>query len=119
MARPSSTVVPTPARVAFSSELVDAIIDQIHLDLVYVDSDQYKVDELSRKRALDAYSLVSKSWLSRSRYHLFHSIDLCRGSVMESLALVTLLHAPLSTIASYVRKLHLEEALGRYKDIFS
>jgi hypothetical protein len=65
MPRPSSTVAPTPARVAFPSELVDAIIDQIHLDLVYVDSDQYKVDEQSRKRALDAYSLVSKSGLLR------------------------------------------------------
>jgi hypothetical protein len=36
---------------------------------------------------------------------------------MESLALIALLHASLSTIAPYVRELHLEEALGRYKDI--
>jgi hypothetical protein len=113
--RPSSAAVPAPTRVAFPPELVDTIIDQIHLDLVYVDTDQYQAAKRSRKRSLDACSLVSKSWLPRSRYHLFESITLSRGSVTKSLALVALIHAPLSTIAPYVRELHLDEAWGRYK----
>ena len=115
IARPSSAAVPTPTQVAFPPELVDAIIDQIHLDVVYHDTDQYQAAQRSRKRALDACSLVSKSWLPRSRSHLFQSITLLRELVRESLTFVALLHAPLSTIAPYVQELCLNEARGRYK----
>jgi hypothetical protein len=100
VARPSSAAVPAPTQVAFPSELVDAIIDQIHL-----------ADQSSRRRALIACSLVSKSWLPRSRYHLFHTKLLWHR--MEPWTFVALLHAPLSTITPYVRELRLHETWGR------
>jgi hypothetical protein len=56
-------------------------------------------------------SFVSKSWLPRSRYHLFHTKLLWHR--VEPWTFVALLHAPLSTITPYVRDLRLHETWGR------
>ncbi|KIM86665.1 hypothetical protein PILCRDRAFT_815901 [Piloderma croceum F 1598] len=76
------------------SELADTIIDCLHDD----------------SRALASCSVVCRAWLPRSRFHLFEHILL----EPSRLQLFDLLDSPLSTIAPYVRCLHLEEGRGRY-----
>ena len=114
-ARPSCTVIPsTTTQTGFPSELVDAVIDQVHWD---VGSDTSfatcSVMKKSRNRCLGVCSLVCKSWLPRSRYRLFESVSLSRYFIGRTSCFVALLEAPLSTIAPYVRSLTLEEARGR------
>ena len=114
-ARPSCTVIPSTAtQTGFPSELVDAVIDQVHWD---VGSDTclatYSVMQKSRNRCLGVCSLVCKSWLPRSRYRLFKSVGLYRHLIDQTSCFVALLEAPLSTIAPYVRSLTLEEERGR------
>jgi hypothetical protein len=116
-AHSSFAAAPTIMQTVFPPELVDAVIDQIHQDVRINDGEeQYLASERCRRITLDACSLVSKSWLPRSRYHIFKSVRLRRRSSMRILAFLTLLQAPLSTIALYVRQLHLEEDSGQTKN---
>jgi hypothetical protein len=60
----------------------------------------------AQRRLLGACSLVSKSWLPRSRYRLFGEVALQSQRTMD---LLDLLGSSLSTIAPYVRTLKVEE----------
>lgn len=78
----------TPRRIP--PEIVDHIIDYIHDD----------------HRALDACALTSKTFLPRSRYHLFGAVSLDKRS--NNHLLTRLYHAP--HLASYVRTLQIRRA---------
>jgi hypothetical protein len=113
-ARPSCTIMPsTTTQIGFPSELVDTVIDQVHWD---VGSDTCfetsSAMQKSRNRCLDICSLVCKSWLPRSRYCLFESIELSRYFIGQTSSFVALLEAPLSTIVPYVQSLTFEEQRG-------
>jgi hypothetical protein len=115
----------TTTNVIFPSELADAIIDQIYWEdiadqrLRYRDPgirwQQWEALRLFYRRSLCACSIVCKSWLPRSRYRLFKTVELERLTSMRKKPqnFVALLEDPLSTIPPYVRHLTLEEALDR------
>jgi hypothetical protein len=111
------TTMSTITDITFPSELAEKVIDQIYWDekaILYVDDwEQYSASCLYHRRSLCACSLVSKSWLPRSRYRLFESVNLDRGLTKKTLEFLALLESPLSTIAPYVRHLTLEEERGR------
>lgn len=54
-------------------------------------------------------SLVTKSWLPRSRYHLFGCVDLRGKSSNRIFAFVALLESTNSTIAPYIRRIELDK----------
>src|SRR6202451_4215417 len=97
----------------FPFELVDAVINEVSWaygsgitlsDVIMSDGARRQARVIS----LATCSLVSRSWLPRSRCHLFHSIHLRGASVDRSLHFLSLLDSELSTIAPYVRRLQLE-----------
>jgi hypothetical protein len=78
-------------------EIVDAFIDQVHEDLfVEVNTN-----------LLGTCSLVSKSWLPRSRQHLFQRVVIPKEE--GAMPFLDLLYSPFCTIKPYVQILELEE----------
>jgi hypothetical protein len=95
-------------------EVVDAIIDELqsspYLYQRTPDYYEWKAQAAERVQLLGACSLVSKSWLPRSRYFLFMGVFLCNLPLDRAMAFLDLLDSPHSTISPYVRTLTLEEA---------
>jgi hypothetical protein len=79
---------------AFPPELSDAVIDYLAGELIHI-----------RRRALKACSLVSKSWVNRTRFHLFHTVCLDSESVKAFLAILA---SPLLTLVPFTRQLRIE-----------
>src|ERR1700679_1886497 len=101
-------------------ELIEAVIDQVHDDKgtprpVYPENitrrqrhllddleyNQWRADGIAKRQLLGFCSLVCKSWLPRSRYHLFKEIPLGRLRLDRAMDFLDLLDGPLSTIAPY------------------
>jgi hypothetical protein len=80
-------------------ELVDAIIDRVRDDANYME----------RRRILGVCSLVSKSWLPRSRSHLFRQVQLLTYRRQRIGQFLNLLSSPISTITPYVKVLDLKQ----------
>jgi len=82
------------------SEISDAVIDHVNREQ----------GRKLRRKVLGACSLVCKSWLIRSRYHLFGLVFLKFQETKEFLAI---LDSPLATIAPFIRHFTFE---GGYND---
>jgi hypothetical protein len=79
-------------------ELVESIIDQLYEDLS---------GQSDQKRMLGSCSLVSKSWLPRSRSYLFREVSLVPWSYRKLKSFTNLLDSEHCTISSYVKTLTL------------
>jgi hypothetical protein len=102
-------------------EIVDSVIDHIYHSLppYQLGSDAYhewRVRALERQALLGTCSLVSKSWLPRSRHLFFTHISLPHFQFGRAMAFLDLLDSPHSTIPAYARSLHLGEGLGRFEN---
>ncbi|KAK0463070.1 uncharacterized protein EV420DRAFT_1522643 [Desarmillaria tabescens] len=94
---------------ALPPEIIDAIIDQVHLlGPVSRVKDQERYHE--RRDTLGACSLASRSWLARSRFYLFETVFLPPNDFPRCNAFAAMLTHPLCTITSYVRTLVIREA---------
>lgn len=92
---PSTTAYPDiDLHPSFPPEITDLIIDEIAL---------FKPPQAGR--LLVACSLVCRSWLIRTRYHLFRKVWLLSR---RSRTFVAIVSSPLSTIVPCVRYLHLD-----------
>jgi hypothetical protein len=80
-------------------EIVDAFIDQVVANVFF---------EVN-KNLLGTCSLVSKSWLPRSRQHLFQRVVIPQEEGVKPF--LDLLYSPLCTIKPYVQILDLEEGM--------
>ncbi|KAF9645493.1 hypothetical protein BDM02DRAFT_3120176 [Thelephora ganbajun] len=73
-------------------ELVDLIIDNLHTD----------------KPALKTCSLVARAWVARSRYHLFHKVEILNHAQLD--AWTRLFPYPgASIVADLVRRLYIDQ----------
>ncbi|KAG7447192.1 uncharacterized protein BT62DRAFT_931024 [Guyanagaster necrorhizus] len=94
---------------ALPPEIIDAIIDQVHLiGPVSRVKDQERYHK--RRETLGACSLASRSWLTRSRFYLFETVFLPPNDVSRCSAFAAMLAHPLCTFTSYVRTLIIREA---------
>lgn len=93
------------------SEIIDAVVDHVQWGDPSADAtyEQQVADKVMRQKTLGRCSLVSKSWLTRSRYHLFTSIlsPSRHLDLDEWMELLVIVDSPLSTIAPFVRTMNL------------
>jgi hypothetical protein len=99
----------------FPQELIDHVIDHVkwneqrasyrHDDILLTYLNKLQVIE---RMDLRTCSLISKTWLPRSRYHLFYHVAL-RADGTHPLRFLKFLDSPLGQIAPHVRHLELYE----------
>lgn len=81
--------------IQLPSELTDSIIDHLRADCF----------------SLQVCSTVCKTWLPRSRYHLFENVDVCLQH-SNHIRFFELLDSPSATLVPYVRNLILRDERG-------
>ncbi|SJL14791.1 uncharacterized protein ARMOST_18261 [Armillaria ostoyae] len=114
-----STVASATQGGFLSPELVDRIIDEVHLfsdsseTLYYVSDKEVEVnmwDEVIDKRlsTLTSCSLVCRMWLPHSQYHIFGTTTV---SFHNHASFMSLLDSPCNTFLTFVHTLCLDETL--------
>ncbi|PBK79979.1 hypothetical protein ARMGADRAFT_1172124 [Armillaria gallica] len=108
-----STVASATQGGFLSPELVDKIIDEVHLfplsdEEFEVDMDKWGNTIYKRLSTLTSCSLVYRTWLPRSRYHIFGTTTV---SFHSHASFMNLLHSPRNTFLAFVHTLRLDENL--------
>lgn len=94
-----------------STDNAGSQFDYGNADVLALAALQHDIRRLQqRKMTLKICSLVARSWLPRSRHHLFrvHHVYFLRSQLTESLAFLDLLGSPFSTIVPHIRHLTVE-----------
>ncbi|KAF8877225.1 hypothetical protein CPB85DRAFT_1567979 [Mucidula mucida] len=103
----------------FPPEIFDAILDYVHLLDAEAKSTYYAIDYSLRinstkpVKTLLPCSLVCRSWVPRTRLHIFNAIHLPHYDGTIAATFGALVAHPLCTFRSHVRRLSLHERYGR------